>query len=666
MTTRKQRIEGPALTRSNAFRADSIASEDERRVRVSFSSDAPVMRSSFWDEPWIEVLGHDENEILLDRINSGAPVLYNHSRDGSSRIGVIERAWVENGRGMADIRLSRRAEVDGIWQDVRDNVLCNVSVGYQIHERTLIKANDDAPDEYLITRWSPMEISLVDVPADYTVGVGRAEENSAAVYRITDLPEATGATQRDMQTMTDKAAGQAPRATTEQEKPSADSLAEARREALEQERARRAAIRLLCEPLRARHEFISDMENRALESDTTADDLGKAILRKMGETAQPLAADPQPDARGGVIQSGADARDKFLAGASQAILVRAATPGLPADMRDMTGNEFRGLRLLDLARHSLNRAGHDTRGMSQKEIVGRAFTLSGSDFPVLMENTMHKAMSAGYQTAAITWPSWAKRGSVVDFRIHNRYAKGLLGRLKSLNEAGELKTGSIPDVEKQTIQAATKGLIIPLTRNAIINDELGAFADVGPDMGAAAARTVEYDAIAALVSNPTLNDGIALFHSSHGNLASSGAAIGVDTLDAARVAMGSQKDPAGEDILDIRPSVLLCTLAAGGGARVVIGSEYDPDATSKLQRPNKVRQMVSNIIDTGRLSGTAWYLLANPQEHPVVEVAFLDGDDQPQLEEEMGFTTDGVRWRVLLDYAVGAVGWRGAWKNPGA
>ena len=85
-------------------------------MRLSFSSEEPVTRASFFSEPWIEVLGHERSEVDLQRLNNSAPVLYNHDRsERGNRIGVVERAWVEGGRGYAEIRLSKRDEVEGFW-----------------------------------------------------------------------------------------------------------------------------------------------------------------------------------------------------------------------------------------------------------------------------------------------------------------------------------------------------------------------------------------------------------------------------------------------------------------------------------------------------------------------------------------------------------------------
>lgn len=119
------------FTRSIILDNNSIKDEEQRIIEVSFSSEFPYNRGGIFEEEWVEILGHTEKEANLERLNSKAPILYNHMRfDKDSRIGVVERAWLEKGKGRALIKISKRKDVDGIWQDIKDGILSNVSVGY--------------------------------------------------------------------------------------------------------------------------------------------------------------------------------------------------------------------------------------------------------------------------------------------------------------------------------------------------------------------------------------------------------------------------------------------------------------------------------------------------------------------------------------------------------
>ena len=136
-------------------------------------------------------------------------------------------------------------------------------------------------------------------------------------------------------------------------------------------------------------------------------------------------------------------------------------------------------------------------------------------------------------------------------------------------------------------------------------------------------------------------------------------------IDLDRVAMASQTDVGGNDYLDLRPAVLVVPIALGGSARAINEAQYDPDTANKMQKPNSVRGLFSDIVDTPRITGARRYLFADPQQAPTIEVAFLDGNQEPFLEVQNGFTVDGASWKVRIDYAVGAVDYRGAVTNAG-
>lgn len=401
---------------------------------------------------------------------------------------------------------------------------------------------------------------------------------------------------------------------------------------------------------------------RQCEDDTacTVEQANAKLLAHLGAQATPIA--------GGHVVTVEDETDKQRNAAVSAILVRAGAAD--AAMRSANaGNPVRGHKLLDFARASLARAGIKTDGMDQMQIVAAAFTQGTSDFPVLLENAMHKALQSAYATAADTWTRFCATGSVSDFRDHPRYRVGSLGNLEALTELGEYKSKAIPDGEKATQRVGTKGNLINLSRQAIVNDDLGAFIGLATMLGRAARRTVEADVYALLALNaglgPAMGDGKTLFHADHGNIGT-GAALSVASLEADRVKMASQKDISGNDFLDLRPAVLLVPMGLGGTARVLNDAQYDPDTANKLQRPNMVRGLFSDIVDTPRITGTRQYMFAAASEAPVIEVAFLDGNQEPFLEQQAGWTVDGTQFKARLDFGVAAIDYRGAVTNAGA
>ena len=399
----------------------------------------------------------------------------------------------------------------------------------------------------------------------------------------------------------------------------------------------------------------------ACELDTTITPQAAAdkLLAHLGAQSTPVA---------GLIVTVKDETDKRVDAMTQSIMARAAVITKDGAVRADGSNPFRGAKLLDLARASLQNSGINTMGMDQRALVAAAFTQSSSDFPILLENVMHKTLQAAYALQADTWTRFCARGSVSDFRAHPRYRVGSLGNLDAKTELGEFRNKTIPDGEKSSITASTKGNIVNISRETVINDDLGALTGITASMGRAAKRTVEADVYATLALNsgmgPTLNDGVTLFHASHNNV-STGAPT-VAAFDAARVIMAQQKDVGSNDYLALMPATWLGPIGLGGAARVVLNSTYDPDTANKLQRANIAAGMVRDIVDTPRLSGLPWYFFADAAEAPVLEVAFLDGNDTPYLEMENGFSVDGTSWKVRMDYGIAGIDFRGAVRSTGA
>ena len=445
------------------------------------------------------------------------------------------------------------------------------------------------------------------------------------------------------------------------QQPATPDEAAIRASAVAAESQRRADIRAAFQPF-ASHEGMTELAAK-LENDpsVSVEAADRRILAKLAENRSPVA--------GNRVITTEDEVDKRRSAMASALLLRAGVAS--AAERDAAGaNPFRGRTLLAMAEASLQAAGINTARMGdRREIVASAFTQSGSDFPVLLENVMHKTLLSAYGLQALTWSRFCKRGTVSDFRAHGRYRVGSLGNLQSKNELGEYKQIAIPDGEKSSITAATKGFILSISREAVINDDLGALTDQASAMGRAAARTVEADVYALLTSNsglgPTMSDGKTLIHADHGNIAT-GAAMSVTAFDAMRVLMAQQKDVSGNDYLDLRPDVLLCPIGLGGTAKVLNNAEFDASVSNKFQVPNMVRGLFRDIVDSPRLSGTAYWALANVNEAAALEVAFLDGNSEPFMELETAFTTDGARYKVRLDYGVAGHDWRGAVRNAGA
>ena len=170
--------------RSLEIREDSINDED-RSVNLTFSSEEAGERLR-----GLEILDHDKGAARMERINTGAPLLWNH--DPNDQIGVVDKAYIgDDKRGHAVVRFGKGQRAQEFFQDVKDGIRKLVSFGYRIHRVTDTEANDEGVNSYRVTDWEPFEISLVSIPMDMTVGVGRASSDSMNVVRVQDAEPST-------------------------------------------------------------------------------------------------------------------------------------------------------------------------------------------------------------------------------------------------------------------------------------------------------------------------------------------------------------------------------------------------------------------------------------------------------------------------------------------
>jgi HK97 family phage major capsid protein/HK97 family phage prohead protease len=250
------------LTKINALRAmpgigkykraemTTFDEVEDRTYEFPFSSEFPVARY-FGNE----ILSHEANAADLSRLNDGAPLLFNHNPDRV--IGVVERARIDSKgrRGYARVRFSRNPFAQEVLSDVKDGVLRNVSFGYSID-----KMEERGSGDFVATAWAPYEVSIVSVPADKTVGIGRAltptEPAASAAPSHDPIPS--------METNT-------------------TDLAVVRAEAIEAERSRIAEISALCD----KHNM-GELGRQLVESGRSIDEARAAVLDKMNIPQEPV------------------------------------------------------------------------------------------------------------------------------------------------------------------------------------------------------------------------------------------------------------------------------------------------------------------------------------------------------------------------------------------
>jgi len=331
----------------------------------------------------------------------------------------------------------------------------------------------------------------------------------------------------------------------------------------------------------------------------------------------------------------------------------------------MPNNPYAFMRLSDIANACLGAIGQPVAGINPLQMISNAFMQTSSDFPIILDQMITEMVLVSYRKKANTWKQWCATGSVSDFREHKRLRLGSFGTLDDYQEGGEYKNKSIPDGEIEGVSIATKGNIISITREAIINDDLGYFSRMGAMLGSAAGRTIEADVYKLLLSNPVMADKHKLFSAEHKNILTGeqAAAMSEEVLNSMDLMMGSHKDISGKEELDISPSLLLVPNTMKMLARKWMNSTTLPGQDNSALT-NGVAGL-AEVLATAKLSGAGYYLLADATDVPTIEVNFLFGEEEPFLDNQTGWRTDGAEMKVRLDYGVDAVDYRGAVFNKG-
>ncbi len=526
----------------------------------------------------------------------GRPVLNTHQRgDLSDVLGHVVKAWtVSPTEARAVIKLSRRPDVEAVVQDVLDGHLRGVSVGYSVSEWSETK--EGGTRVKTATRWSPLELSIVPIAAD-----------AGATIRSNPMPETIEAG------------------------------------AVQDRAAINSEIRSIARVAGLDQNFV-DVQ---IDANATIEEARAAAFEAMKTRSAPAAT---VRSTGHVTLDDPQTRAQAM---GEAILCRVD----PSHQPSGPARAYVGLSLPEMARESLRRSGASVTGLGTAEVVTRALggLHSTSDFALALSDSIGRVLAQSYSAAPSGLKPLARQVTLPDFRTRSFVRMSGLSDLEPVNEHGEFKRGTL-DEAGETLKLGTFGKVFGITRQAIVNDDLGALADIPRKLGEAAARFEADKLAAALLSNPTMGDGKALFHASHGNLAASGAAPAEATLSAARVAMRGQTDGAGF-LIAVTPKYLVVGPALETDAEKLLAA-IQPTQTSDVQ-PIRLTLLVEP-----RLSGKGWFVV-DPAVDGLV-YAHLAGEPGPQVESRTGFDVDGIETRVRLDFGASFVDHCGWFKNAGA
>lgn len=439
-----------------------------------------------------------------------------------------------------------------------------------------------------------------------------------------------------------------------------DSVAKAAHDAvMEQLKQRQVTIAVTARSL-GHHPGVHALAVEAMADPTISlEDFNRQVMACIGRETSPSGGVLHGE---GLIYSGRDGTrgTDFVHAASDALVIRA---GIRVDRPHAGARDVANMGLQGIARACVDRAGRYSGG-KPGEVVRAA--LSTSDFPAILENTLGKALRAGYESEQQTFTAWTRKVEVPDFKVQSRVILGSAPDLDLVLEGGEYTYGSM-DEDKATYKVDKYGKLVRFTWEAMINDDLDSFLRITQAMGLAAARAEADNIYGTFDANsgagPQMQDGINLFHADHGNLATSASGLDSAALGAGRILLRRQK-ALGGGMLNLAPRFLL------------VAPEHEQDAEILLAAASRsISQGSDNalvpawlakleLVVEARLDGSAAYLLTSPASIDTLERAWLEADGGPVIRENEGFSVDDKVYKVRHVFGARWLDWRGVVKLP--
>ena len=621
------------------------AEEGANRFEISFSSEAPVNR---WG--CREILLHTKDAVDLSRFAPGGAgsLLFAHGMDpryGKLPVGRVVRAWLDEAerKCRAVIELDTDdPDAQRLQGKLERGMLSGVSVGCKVNQWLELAAGDTSPDgriegpASLGIQWTPYEISLEPVPADATVGLGRAME----IETEREANSMGNITRNELGTIPAQSAPAA------QEAPAAE-------EPVLAERRRATEIETLC------RSFGED-PGAYIREGTSVETVRAAILDRLSQERTPIVGRSSAETRG--VQVTTDEGDKLRAAATDGLLLRSGVfVEHPAD----GAREFRGMGIQDVARECLRVSGENAARLSADEVLRRALT-PDSAFVSITSNAANRAVLGAMQHAPTTYQAWTSVGSAKDFKPTNIYEVNDGGTLREIPQNGEFTEAKLSDVPVAVRQLITVGKMLSFTRQMFINDEFDLILRMVTAHVQAFQRGINQAVYALLKANPAMLDGDQLFSSAHKNLGTA-AAPGTDSFSEARLLMRRQTEADGVTRLNLSPAFVLCGAADETKVEQLLHSLAAPEGTNSGVA-NVFRSAMTPVVDAELdvdSGAQPFYFAAHPSLAPTIEVSYLNGVEAPTVETETDFDRLGIRYRVYGDRGVTLLGYRGLVKNPG-
>lgn len=624
-----------------AIRPDTVDAE-ARTVEVIMTTGEGGKRWHWDMGEYIEELEVSESAIRSARLDKGLSVIDSHRQhDGVSGVfGITENWRIENGQLIGTARFGKDEQSDTIFQKVQDGILRHFSLGYRVHEYTLDKKDENRLDVYRATDWEPLELSIVAVSFE-TMNGARSAPKDSELFNCK--------IKREVEAMPDTNVVEPAQDANRSVEPQAPKVAapnesEIRANVLKDISEARSLYSKLgldaadAEGLIMQGRSIEDVRSAALEA---------MELKQKNSQIQ-------------TVRGGQDADTNIRSGIEGALLHKANPDAFALDDN---ARQYMGFGLTDMARQFLATNDASVFRMSPDRVIERAMNTT-SDFPLLLENIMHKSLQNQYQGEPRTFTELGRKSYNKDFRPVSRLRMGDSPILEKRNQNGELKQHQFVE-SKESYALEEFGKKVSIGRRVFINDDLDFLRRI-PQMWANSAAMLQQKLVWDMfINNVTMSDSKAVFHTAHKNLLTgAGSALSKTSLSDARKLMRKQETLDGQP-LNITAEYLVVPAALETTAEELLIQTIFPtkDADTNPFK-GKLKIIVEPRLDDD--SETAWYLFADYNRIDTFEYAFLEGNEGLDIATKLDFEGNGMTVRAFMDFACGIIDHRGMLKANGA
>lgn len=309
---------------------------------------------------------------------------------------------------------------------------------------------------------------------------------------------------------------------------------------------------------------------------------------------------------------------------------------------DAQGREFAKLSIQDIAMNICRATGR--RPWDGAEAV-RMASHSTSDFPLVLENALGNVVARRLEQRAPDLVRASREIPREDYRPGNSLSLSATGMPQEVAEGGEIQAVTVHEKGEALPTVRDFASLFNITNQALVNDRLDLLGDIANKMTQGALERLRNVLLEPLLANAgagqTMADGKAMFHTAHGNLASSAAALSITSLSAARVAMRKMRGLNGE-LLAVEPWAIVVPAEQETVAQQLVAAIVAPTTDDV----NPFAGRLEIIVEPGLTDDKAWYLIGNPARFDGLAHAFLDGQRSPRIESRPGWNTLGMEFRL--------------------